>query len=133
MATLPPVLNKSLQLGRRGVVEGRALSYAWRAGMIGADPPSRTLAVFRALDRLGQLGGAIAVAAIRHGDRVGLIDELGTLTFAELDARSDALAMRAARPRGRGRGRGRDPVPQPPRVPRHHVRRREGRATGCCI
>ncbi len=99
MPTLPPAVQKSLQVGRRGVVEGRALRHAWRAGMIGADPPSRTLAVFRALDRLGQLGGAIAVAAIRHGDQVGLIDERGSLTFAELDARSDALAV-ALRARG---------------------------------
>jgi fatty-acyl-CoA synthase len=60
--------------------------------MVGLDPPSRTVAIFRALDRLGQLGGAISIAAIRHGDRPGLIDERGTLSFAELDARSDALA-----------------------------------------
>jgi fatty-acyl-CoA synthase len=60
--------------------------------MLGADPPARALAVFRAIDRLGQLGGAVAIAAIRHGDQVGLIDEIGSLTFAELDARSDALA-----------------------------------------
>ena len=60
--------------------------------MLGFDPPRRALAIFRALDRLGQLGGAIAIGALRHGDRPGLIDELGTLTFAELDARSNALA-----------------------------------------
>ncbi len=78
---------------RRGALESRAAVHAWRAGMIGVDPPRRALEIFRAMDRLGQLGGAVAIAAIRHGDRVGLIDELGSLTFAQLDARSDALAV----------------------------------------
>jgi fatty-acyl-CoA synthase len=82
-------------------VEARAVSHAWRAGMIGLDPPKRTLDVFRAIDRLGQLGGAIAIAAIRHGERIGLIDELGSLSFAQLHARSDALAC-GLRARGLG-------------------------------
>jgi fatty-acyl-CoA synthase len=105
MATLSPLIQRSLELGRRGVVEARALSYVKRAGMIGADPPARALAVFRAIDRLGQIGGAIAVAAIKHGERTGLIDELGSLTFAELNARSDALAV-GLRARGVREGTG---------------------------
>ncbi|MGI8863484.1 MAG: AMP-binding protein [Solirubrobacteraceae bacterium] len=92
MADLPSVLQKPAELGRRGVIESIAAVHAWRAGMIGADPPRRALAVFRAIDRLGQLGGAVAIAAIRHGDQVGLIDELGSLTFSELNVRSDGLA-----------------------------------------
>jgi hypothetical protein len=67
----PSILNRAAALGRRGAVESRALGYAYRAGMVGFDRPSRALAIFRALDRLGQLGGAIAIAAIRHGDRPG--------------------------------------------------------------
>jgi len=86
------VVSRSAELGARGLVEARAAVYAWRAGMIGSDPPRRALAIFRAIDQLGQIGGAIAIAAIRHGDQTGLIDELGSLTFAELNARSDALA-----------------------------------------
>ena len=103
MLKLPPVLNKPAQLGLRGVVEGYALTRAWRAGMLGPERPSRTVAVFRALDRLGPIGGAIAIAGIKHADRIGLIDELGSLTFGELDARSDALAC-ALRARGAGEG-----------------------------
>jgi acyl-CoA synthetase (AMP-forming)/AMP-acid ligase II len=99
MADVPPPLMKPVQLGRRGAVESRALFHAWRAGMVGVDSPRRAVAVFRALDRLGQLGGAVAIAALRHGERVGLTDERGSLTFAELDARSDALAV-ALRARG---------------------------------
>ena len=40
---------------------------------------------------------------LRHGDRVGLIDELGSLTFSELDQRSNALAC-ALRERGVAEG-----------------------------
>jgi len=102
---LPSLLQRPADVGRRGLVEARAAVHAWRAGMIGADPPARALAVFRAIDRLGQLGGAVAIAAIRHGDQVGLIDEIGSLTFAELDARSDALAC-GLRARGLAEGDG---------------------------
>ena len=86
------VVRRCAELGARGRVEARGAVHAWRAGMIGSDPPRRALAIFRAIDQLGQIGGAIAIAAIRHGDQTGLIDELGSLTFAELNARSDALA-----------------------------------------
>jgi fatty-acyl-CoA synthase len=95
--------SKIAELGRRAAVESRALGHVWRAGMIGLDSPARTLEVFRAIDRLGQLGGAIAIAAIRHGGRIGLVDELGSLSFAELHARSDALAV-GLRARGIGEG-----------------------------
>ncbi len=93
------------EVARRVADESRSAAYAWQAGMLVAERPSRTRAIFRALDRLGQVGGALAMAAIRHGERPGLIDELGTLSFAELDARSDALAC-ALRARGFGEGDG---------------------------
>ncbi len=99
MKTRSPRLERPATLIRRGVVETRAAAHAWRAGMIAAEPPARALAAFRALDRLGQLGAAVAIAALRHGERTGLIDELGSLTFNELNARSDALAC-ALRARG---------------------------------
>jgi fatty-acyl-CoA synthase len=91
MASRTP-LDAASALARRAALELRSAGYAWRAGMLQLEPPARTLAVFRAIDRLGQLGGGIAIAALRHGDRLGLIDELGSLTFSELDARSSALA-----------------------------------------
>ena len=50
----------------------------------------------------GSSAAAVAIAAVRHGDHTGLIDEPGPLTFAELDARSDALACGCAPRRGRG-------------------------------
>ncbi len=58
---------------------------------------------------------------------VAIVDERGTLTFAEVNARTNALA-RALRGGGRRRtGRGRDHVPQPPRVHRGDRGVREAR------
>jgi fatty-acyl-CoA synthase len=79
-------------------VEGWSVVALMRAG-IRAGSPRQMREVARALNELGQIGAAGAVAALRSGDHVGLIDELGSLTFAELDARSDALAC-ALRDRG---------------------------------
>jgi len=86
-------------LAGRAALEARSAFHAWRGGMLALDRPDRTLAILRAMERLGQLGSAIAVAAIRHGDRIGLIDELGALSFEEMNRRSDALAC-ALRARG---------------------------------
>ena len=102
MATSTALENASA-LARRVGIELRSIGYAWRAGMIQLEPPGRTVAVFRAIDQLGQLGGGITIAALRYSDRVGLIDELGSLTFGELNQRSDALAG-ALRARGVAEG-----------------------------
>ncbi|MBO0767874.1 MAG: long-chain-fatty-acid--CoA ligase FadD2 [Solirubrobacterales bacterium] len=54
--------------------------------------PSHTVAELKALRAYGQLGAPIQLAAVKHSERTGLIDELGSLSFGELNARSDALA-----------------------------------------
>jgi fatty-acyl-CoA synthase len=87
------------------LTELRALHHIRNAGMLTLDPPHTTFKVIRAIRRLGQIGGGISVAAIKHPDRPGLIDEYGELTFAELDRRSDALAV-ALRARGTKEGDG---------------------------
>jgi fatty-acyl-CoA synthase len=97
MAEIRSFLEMPLRLAQRALIEARSAVYARRAGVLGTDPPLRAIAALRALSRLGQLGSAITIAALRHGDRVGIKDELGSLTYAELDARSNALgsALRA--------------------------------------
>jgi fatty-acyl-CoA synthase len=60
--------------------------------MVGIELPHRVAQLLLAFERFGLLGGAIAAGAIRHGDQLGLIDELGELTYKELDERSNALA-----------------------------------------
>ncbi|HKC28380.1 MAG TPA: AMP-binding protein, partial [Jatrophihabitans sp.] len=62
-------------------------------------PPHKLLGTLRDLEAYGPAGGAISLAAAGFGDRPALIDELGTVTFAELEKRSSALAN-ALRARG---------------------------------
>ena len=80
------------ELASRAAVEAHALRHAFRAGMFGLEPPLRTARTIRSLERYGPLGGGVAIAALRHGDQVGLVDELGVLSFEELHRRSNALA-----------------------------------------
>jgi hypothetical protein len=63
-----------------------------RSGLVGPEWPHRIAQVLLAFDRFGMLGGAISTAAIRHGSRIGLIDERGSLSYRELDRRSNAVA-----------------------------------------
>jgi fatty-acyl-CoA synthase len=77
---------------RRLVNEAFYLGYCVRAGMFGVESPARVAAVGRALLDYGMLGGGVAVAAIRHPQRTAVVDELGSLTYGELDARVNALA-----------------------------------------
>jgi acyl-CoA synthetase (AMP-forming)/AMP-acid ligase II len=74
------------------------------AGIIRAYPPSVLAAMGKALRAwgTGPAGGFIAMA-LREPDRVGLIDERGSLTFGEMHRRTNALA-RALAERGVGEG-----------------------------
>jgi fatty-acyl-CoA synthase len=87
--------------------ELRAIRPVVRAGMLGPAGPRGLARMGRALRDWGPVGGAITVAAVRAGDRPGLIDEHGSLTFSELDDRSTALAdalLRRGLPPGTGVG-----------------------------
>ena len=99
MPDLRSSLDGAVRLGRQAALEVRALSHIRRAGIIGGDPPVQTIKGLRLSAQYGQLASAVMIAAARHADRPGLIDELGTLSFGELDARSSALAC-ALRARG---------------------------------
>jgi acyl-CoA synthetase (AMP-forming)/AMP-acid ligase II len=77
-----------------------------RAGLARPSRPDRTARALLALHRWGTtLAGGYAGAAARYPDRPAIIDELGTLSFAELDRRSGALAGGLAR-HGVGPGQG---------------------------
>ena len=90
-----------LRLAGRAAVELHSLGAAFRAGMLAVEPPQRTFQALRSLRRYGVLGGELSIAAIRHGERTALVDDLGQLSYAELDRRSNALAN-AWRERGIG-------------------------------
>jgi fatty-acyl-CoA synthase len=55
-------------------------------------PPHKLLGTLRALEAYGPAGGAISLAAASYGDRPAIVDELGSVSFADLDRRSNALA-----------------------------------------
>jgi len=98
-----PLLETSATLGRRAAVGARSAVYAARAGVLAAERRAQALKALKALDRLGQVGAALAITAMRHPERTGLIDERGALTFGELEARANALAC-GLRARGLGEG-----------------------------
>src|ERR671929_492196 len=64
-----------------------------RAGLIAPMRPDKYLRIAAAMRRenMGITSG-FAAAAQRCPDRPGLVDELGTLTWREIDQRADALA-----------------------------------------
>jgi fatty-acyl-CoA synthase len=63
-----------------------------KAGFLQIDPPRRLAAIARATRRYGPIGSATMAAALRHPDRMAIIDEQGPVTYAELDRRSNAVA-----------------------------------------
>src|SRR5271155_2731407 len=64
-----------------------------RAGMIAPMRPDRYLKIAAAMRREGMgITSGFASAAQRCPDRPGLIDELGALTWRQLDERCDAFA-----------------------------------------
>ena len=77
-----------------------------RAGVLRPVRPDRLVGMGRTLARWGPTPAAgYRVSALRHPDRTAIIDELGTLTFAEIDKRTNALAH-ALRDEGVGEGDG---------------------------
>jgi len=79
----------------------RGLDVLRRAGLVPVTRPDHALRSLFTLRRLGPIAGAAQVAAHRDHRAVGLVDELGPLTYQQLDTRSNALA-RAFASRGLG-------------------------------
>ncbi|KAA1422008.1 acyl-CoA synthetase [Nocardioides humilatus] len=82
-----------MQLAHRASQEAIYASWAFRRGVIGLDPPWVVAQIGAAMWRHGMLGGIPAIAALRHGrDQAAIIDELGTMTYGELNDAVNALA-----------------------------------------
>jgi fatty-acyl-CoA synthase len=88
---------------RRASLEARSLAAVVRAGMVGVEPPQRVLSIVGALRDFGPLGASPRIAALRHGDRPGIADDRGQLSFAQLDQQVNRLAN-ALREQGLGPG-----------------------------
>ena len=84
------MIGRVLDLAKTPVVTLKVLT---ESGVIRPHSPVTLGGVLLALQQwgLGVAGGFKAVA-LRFPDRVGVIDELGELTFAEIERRSNALA-----------------------------------------
>jgi fatty-acyl-CoA synthase len=81
--------------GVRGAVEGRleAARVLMRAGLIKPDRPDKIVRALMTLREWGRTPAAGYVSgAILRPDEVSIIDELGTLTFREVNRRTNALA-----------------------------------------
>ena len=70
----------------------RALRVLIRRGMVEPLRPDRAVHAFVTIRRYGAFGGLLAHAAARYGAAPAVTDDAGTLTFAELEAASNAVA-----------------------------------------
>ncbi|WP_228816310.1 acyl-CoA synthetase [Nocardia transvalensis] len=79
-------------LGVRARTELESLRLCVGSGLVGLESPWPLLSAGSALLRYGALPAMLRLSAGRYGDRPALIDELGTLSYRELDDRSNRLA-----------------------------------------
>jgi fatty-acyl-CoA synthase len=74
-----------------------------RAGALGGGPPQLTVRTLSALRSFGAFGAAPRIAALRHGERPAIADELGVISFVGFDEQINRLAN-AMRAMGLGEG-----------------------------
>ena len=97
--------ERTVKLAERFGDEAYFAALCIRSGMVAPELPHRVAQILRAFERYGVIGAGPTAGAIRHGDRVAVVDERGALTYAELDRRTNALAN-AWRERGLEPGEG---------------------------
>lgn len=85
----PPTVT---ELAGKVVDTVRSVDVMWRAGLIPFPRLDEGVRSIRAVQRFGPFAGANLTAARRDPRAVGLVDELGPLTFQQLDRQSNALA-----------------------------------------
>src|SRR5437588_12832548 len=80
-------------LPRRAVHEAQNALIVTRSGMVSPMRPSRAARLAAMAARWGASPAtALRAGAIRHPDRTLLVDEHGSLTYAEVDRRTNAVA-----------------------------------------
>jgi fatty-acyl-CoA synthase len=80
------------QLRHRLALEAMSFREVVRAGMLRLDRPTVLFRGIRGMRRYSSTGGVLTFSAARYPDRVAVIDDLGPLTYAEVHARTNALA-----------------------------------------
>src|SRR5689334_21092261 len=76
----------------RATGEAKSLKTLFDTGLLRADPPWVLARAGAGIARYGAVGAAASIAAARYPDRIAVRDELGELTYADLDHRSNAIA-----------------------------------------
>ncbi|HEV2782429.1 MAG TPA: acyl-CoA synthetase [Actinophytocola sp.] len=94
-------MSRVQELATRVPTALRSLDVIRRAGMIPFTRPDLVLRGLVAVRQMGPIAGAVHVAAGKDHRALGLVDELGPLTFHQLDLRGNALARALA---GKGIG-----------------------------
>ena len=97
LARLGAVIGRALETARSGaeqaVGSARAVVALTRSGVVRPIRPDRLLGMAAGLARYGlTITAGYAAGAARHPDRTAVVDDAGTLTFAELASWTDALA-----------------------------------------
>jgi fatty-acyl-CoA synthase len=72
--------------------ELKAIGIGRRAGLIGGESPLSLAVTMRDLFKLGAVSAALVKSARLHPDRPAVVDELGSISYAELNAGANAVA-----------------------------------------
>ena len=86
------LVGDGVKLAERAGEEAYYAAFLLRAGVVRPELPHRAAQIAVAFERFGMLAGIVAIGAIRTGDRVAIRDELGEISYQELDQRTNALA-----------------------------------------
>ncbi len=76
----------------KSAVTAQATAAVARSGILGPGRPDRMAKIGFEVARRGPFAAAATIAAMRWGDRPALEDEVGVLTYRDIDERSNALA-----------------------------------------
>ncbi|HZZ96645.1 MAG TPA: acyl-CoA synthetase [Jatrophihabitantaceae bacterium] len=85
-------LDLAWQQVRRLPTTAQEAGVLFRVGLAPVTRPQDMITALLNMKRWGMVAGAIRIAAHRDPDALGLVDEIGELTFGQLDERSNALA-----------------------------------------
>ncbi|MGH3726867.1 MAG: long-chain-fatty-acid--CoA ligase FadD2 [Mycobacterium sp.] len=86
-----PLFSKIQNFAKRGGAELHYLRKVIEAGMLKLDPPNVLAAIGRDLYRFGEIGAVPSFAAHRSPTQTAIIDDEGSLTYAELNDSINAL------------------------------------------
>ncbi len=81
-----------IKFARTGLDEASYAFLATRAGVLAPMLPHKAARIAKGFRKYGGLGALPTLASVRYGDRAAVTDELGTITYNELEAQTNAVA-----------------------------------------